>query len=428
MQTLHRGDTGAEVALLQTGLGRTQFGPLTADGRFGPATERALRAFQRAYGLVPDGVAGPRTLAALTPWLRGYTVHTIRPGDTLWRVAERYGAALEAMEAANPTLDPFDLRPGGHLTVPLPFDAVPTDIPWGSALLDLASAGLAGRYPALVRRERFGESVRGTPLYALRLGEGPRRLLLTAAHHANEWITAPLLMKYVEELLQAYIVGGNVGGGAAEAIVERCELVFVPLVDPDGVDLVNGALPEPWLSRAETIARRWTQIPFPSGWKANVEGVDLNLQYPALWETAREIKFAQGFTGPAPRDYVGAAPLDAPESRALAALTRQEEPDLVLAFHTQGETIYWRFLDREVPGSRELGEHMARASGYTLEDAPYASGFAGYKDWFIEAFGRPGYTIEAGRGENPLPLRQLDAIWRACAPLITQAALGSDIP
>ena len=99
----------------------------------------------------------------------------------------------------------------------------------------------------------------------------------------------------------------------------------------------------------------------------------------------------------------------------------------MLAFHTQGETIYWRFLDREVPGSRELGEHMARASGYTLEDAPYASRFAGYKDWFIEAFGRPGYTIEAGRGENPL-LRQLDAIWRACAPLITQAALGSDIP
>ena len=67
---------------------------------------------------------------------------------------------------------------------------------------------------------------------------------------------------------------------------------------------------------------------------------------------------------------------------------------------------------------------LAAVSGYALEDAPYASGFAGYKDWFIDAFGRPGYTVEAGLGENPLPVGQFDAIWRANAPLLTAAALG----
>ena len=424
---IKRGSVGTEAALLQTGLNRAGFGPLTPDGIFGAATERALKAFQRSGGLTPDGLFGPRTEAALAPWLRGYALHTIRPGDTLWRIAARYGTNLLSLETANPALDPFDLRPGQRLTVPYPFPVTPTDIPWGSAVTETVTQGLVGRYPALVQREVFGQSVRGTPLYALTVGEGPRELLLSAAHHANEWITAPLLLRYMEELLRAFVAGESVGGGAAEDIFYRCRLVFVPLVNPDGVDLVNGALPEPWYSRAEAIARQWPAIVFPDGWKANAEGTDLNLQYPALWETAREIKFAQGFTGPAPRDYVGPAPLSAPESRALSALTRREDPDLVLAFHTQGEEIYWKFLDREIPGSRALGELLARVSGYSLEETPYASGFAGYKDWFIDSFRRPGYTIEAGRGENPLPLSQFEAIWRACAPLITAAALGSDL-
>ena len=426
VQTLRRGSLGAETALLQKGLDRAGFGPLAADGVFGGATERALKAFQRSAGLTPDGAAGPRTEAALAPWYRGFALYTIRPGDTLWRVAERFGTDLLALETANPALDPFDLRLGQSLTVPYPFPVTPADVPWCSTLAEYVMQGLTGRYPSLVRREVIGRSVRGTPLWALSVGEGPRELLLTAAHHANEWITAPLLLRYLEELLRALSAGEAVGGGSAEAVFDRCRLVFVPLVDPDGVDLVTGALPEPWYSRAENIARRWPEIPFPSGWKANAEGIDLNLQYPALWETARENKFALGFTSPAPRDYVGAAPLSAPESRALAALTRREDPDLILAFHTQGETIYWRFLDREVPGSRELGERLAQVSGYALEETPYASGFAGYKDWFIERFGRPGYTVEAGLGENPLPLSSFEEIWRACAPLITAAALWPD--
>ena len=423
MRILTEGSRSSEVALLQTGLRRAGYGT-TADGVFGPATRRAVMAFQKDRALVPDGVFGPRTEAALAPWLRGWIVHSVPPGDTLWRIARRYGSDLLSIETANPALDPFALFPGQRLTVPLPFAVTPTDIPWSSALTEYASRGLVGRSGGRLQREIFGHSVRGTPLYALSVGEGPRTLLLSAAHHANEWITAPLLMKYLEELLHAFAAGESVGGGPAEEILARCRLVFVPLVDPDGVDLVTGALGAPWLTSAGDIAAMWPDIPFPSGWKANIEGVDLNLQYPALWETAREIKFSQGFIAPAPRDYVGPAPLSAPESRALAALTRKEDPDLVLAFHTQGETIYWRFLDREVPGSRALGELLSEVSGYALEDAPYASGFAGYKDWFIEQFGRPGYTVEAGRGENPLPLTEFASIWRSCAPLITAAALA----
>ena len=117
MQTLQKGSRGAPVALLQLGLRRAGYGALALDGSFGPSTERALRAFQRSSGLTPDGIFGPGSEKALLPWLRGYALHTVRPGDTLWRLASRYGADLAALEAANPTLDPFDLRLRREVTV-----------------------------------------------------------------------------------------------------------------------------------------------------------------------------------------------------------------------------------------------------------------------------------------------------------------------
>ena len=139
---------------------------------------------------------------------------------------------------------------------------------------------------------------------------------------------------------------------------------------------------------------------------------------------AREIKFSQGGVSPGPRDFVGRAPMNQFETQALAGYTEYIDPALVLALHAQGEEIYWTFNDIFVPGAEELGRKMAQASGYTLATPPVNSSFAGYKDWFIQEFGRPGYTIEVGRGENPLPLSQFDAIYRATAPILRIAALG----
>ena len=107
----------------------------------------------------------------------------------------------------------------------------------------------------------------------------------------------------------------------------------------------------------------------------------------------------------------------------MAGYTRFIDPELVLAYHSQGEVIYWQFGE-EVPGARELGERFAKVSGYELADTPYESSFAGYKDWFIQEFRRPGYTIEVGTGDNPLPLSQFDKIYRDNLGILVTAALG----
>lgn len=140
--------------------------------------------------------------------------------------------------------------------------------------------------------------------------------------------------------------------------------------------------------------------------------MDLNLQFPAGWEQAREIKFNQGYTSPAPRDFVGFGPLTEPEALALYNFTLRHNFKLVIAYHTQGKEIYWQFQDYAPIESKEIGNRFANASGYLLAEVPFNSSFAGYKDWFLQQYQRPGYTIEAGIGQNPLPISQFDEIYR----------------
>lgn len=302
---------------------------------------------------------------------------------------------------------------------------VKTDVPMTSRLCEQIIDELVRTYP-FCRSELLTNTAFDRPIRTLVIGSGERKVLFTAAHHANEWITTPVILKFVEEMAQAMENGGQLAGVDARELGQRVTIYTVPMVNPDGVDLVTG-LTQPGQFQYETAAalsRNYPSIPFPDGWKANLLGVDLNLNYPAGWRQAREIKFSQGFTRPGPRDYVGRAPLNQLETRALAGYTEAIDPALVLAYHSQGRVIYWQFADIEVPGARELGERMAQVSGYDLEETPFESAFAGYKDWFIQNFRRPGYTIEVGEGINPLPLSQFDEIYRDNLPLLVTAALG----
>ena len=284
---------------------------------------------------------------------------------------------------------------------------------------------IVNTYP-FCRTENLATTVFQRPIPTLVIGNGPRKVIFSASHHANEWITTLVLLNFAEELAQAIQSGDRIYGVDARELAQQVTIYMVPMVDPDGVDLVTGAI-QPGSAQyelAQLLAANYPLVSFPDGWKANLLGVDLNLQYPAGWLHARQIKFSQGFTQPGPRDYVGKAALDQFESRALAGYTRYIDPDLILAYHSQGKEIYWQFQDIQIPGARELGQKMADASGYTLSDVPYASGYAGYKDWFIQEFRRPGYTIEVGQGINPLPLSQFDEIYRDNLPILVIGAMG----
>lgn len=184
----------------------------------------------------------------------------------------------------------------------------------------------------------------------------------------------------------------------------QATLSVVPMVNPDGVNLLINGLPEeePYRSRVLEINNGSTNF---SNWKANIRGVDLNNQFPAKWD----IEAARKPDQPAPRDYPGPKPLSEPESIAMANLTRNRNFNRVNAYHTQGEVIYWGFENLEPPQARTIVNEYARVSGY--RPIQIVASFAGYKDWFIQDFRKPGYTIELGSGTNPLPLSQFDEMY-----------------
>jgi g-D-glutamyl-meso-diaminopimelate peptidase len=258
----------------------------------------------------------------------------------------------------------------------------------------------------------IGRSVMGKNIPVVKIGNGQTEVFYNASHHANEWITTPVVLKFLEEYAESYATGGEIFNRGARELYNKASLYIAPMVNLDGVDLVNGVVPNGiFLDKAIRLSQNYPNIPYPNGWKANINGVDLNLQYPANWESAKEIKFSQGFTLPGPRDYVGTAPLTEPEARAVYNFTRNHDFKLTLSYHSQGEIIYWKYLDYEPENSRRIAEYFGEVSGYSVEETPYASGFAGYKDWFIETYNRPGYTIEVGIGMSPLPLSQFPKIY-----------------
>ncbi|MCL2567925.1 MAG: M14 family metallopeptidase [Oscillospiraceae bacterium] len=400
-----------DIDLIQLCLMRAGYAPGAIDGVLGPRTEAALGLFRAGRGMPSAPGVTAADWRALGPFLVGYVVRTAEAGDTLELLATRFRTTVTAIEAANPGVGQEGLLLARRLIIPLGFSVVPTEIRFTSLALRYVLQGLLARYPS-IRRESIGQSVAGCDLPVLCFGEGAIEVGYTAAHHGNEWITAPVLLKFLEEYARSCVEGGEIGGLDAAALYAASTLHLVPMVNPDGVDIATGARDSGAdFEYASYLAEHYPHIPFPSGWKANGRGVDLNLQYPAGWEKAKEIKFSEGVRLLGPRDYVGSAPLAEPESRAFYEYTLSRDFSLTLSYHSQGEVIYWQYLDYLPAKSREIGEVFSTLSGYALEETPYESGHAGYKDWFIQQFDRPGYTIEVGLGENPLPISQFDAIY-----------------
>jgi g-D-glutamyl-meso-diaminopimelate peptidase len=337
----------------------------------------------------------------------GYVVenYVVRPGDTLWNIAFESGLHVGSLFLLNPQVNPTQLQIGQMVRIPrrvnwfivngrkrYDFTALVQDI---NQLIEI--------YPFL-KHNIIGNSVMGKDISELRLGKGNKKVHVNGSFHANEWITTPIIMEFLNEYLLALTNNAPIRGREMVPIYEQTDLSLVPMVNPDGVNLVLHGAPEEEPYRSSVFEINVGRTDF-SNWKANIRGVDLNNQYPANWE----IESARKPQQPAPRDFPGYEPLTEPEAIAVANLTQERNFDRALAYHTQGEVIYWGYLGLEPPESNVLVEEFSRVSGYI--PIRYVDSYAGYKDWFIQQWRRPGFTVELGRGVNPLPLDQYDEIY-----------------
>ncbi|HYF77054.1 MAG TPA: LysM peptidoglycan-binding domain-containing protein [Symbiobacteriaceae bacterium] len=331
--------------------------------------------------------------------------YIVQPGDSLYRIARNFGVSVAQLQAANPGLDPMRLQIGQRINIPAAAAreiVIPReDYGYDEMMDDLDR--LQARYP-FISVSTIGESVLGRPIPVVRIGTGAKEVHYNGSFHAQEWITTVLLMKFIERYAQAYQNGERIGQFNIPALYRETSLWVVPMVNPDGVELVQEGI-DPDNPYYELVVEANNGSLDFRPWAANIRGVDLNNQFPANWEREAE----RGETGPAPRNYSGPSPLSEPESRAMADFTRDHDFRLVIAWHAQGEEIYWGYEGLEPAESEHIATVFSEASGY--RPIRYLQSWAGYKDWFIQDWRRPGFTIEVGRGIQPLPITQFWRIW-----------------
>ncbi|MBS7401137.1 MAG: membrane dipeptidase [Eubacteriales bacterium] len=217
----------------------------------------------------------------------------------------------------------------------------------------------------------IGHSVLHQPIIAYQIGKptAARRLLITAGMHAREWIGALTLQTWLNH--------------APTIPADTC-LTAVVCCNPDGVKLATGQPLHLAKRRRKFLIHANRNNTDFSLWKANLRGVDLNVNFDAGWGQGRS-----NLTMIAPANYIGPEPHSEPENRALLRLIRNYRPTTSLAIHTKGNVIYYSRLE-----DQQTAEQLGKLTGYSAElsDASYG----GLTDYLALRCQVPSFTVELG--------------------------------
>ena len=265
-------------------------------------------------------------------------------------------------------------------------------------------------FEKIVQITTLARTIDGREIFQARIGKPDARhkILIFAGIHGREYMTCQLLMDLTASCARAILEKQTYRGYSYQTFFDTCSLFLLPMVNPDGVTISqmgpDALNKEENRRRVWEIARRegarmpWKQ--YFKYWKSNAEGIDVNRNFDALWES-----YYDGVQKPASEHYKGPSAGCTLEADTLIQLTLKEKFDRTISYHSSGAVIYWSFGQRGelAKKTQSFAKRISDITGYTPDDNYEELDPAGYKDWALLKQNIPSLTIEIGRAESPLP-------------------------
>ncbi len=245
---------------------------------------------------------------------------------------------------------------------------------------------LAKEYPDLISVSSIGKSVQGRDLTMMKVGKGKLKACIIGGIHARESITVSYVMRCVEEFCVAYeSKSGEFANFDMKNLLENYTLYIVPLSNPDGLEIISGrATPEVKITYRGDMTIE--------DYKANANGVNLNKNFPLLWD-----KIDNKVTAPDPEGYKGPSAGSEPETKALMKLCNNNDFAWMTSVHVRGDCVYWSdSLNPSVGASEKIVNILKdRCDFYKCNTSTDVNGFGGgFENWFRQQFKRPGFCLE----------------------------------
>ncbi len=248
----------------------------------------------------------------------------------------------------------------------------------------------------------IGKSVQGRDIHDIIVGnsQGTTCITINATHHSREYINTILVLNQIEHILRLFRDNTSFQGLSVRQLLSKSQVHFIPLVDPDGLEAYNAYLKTGSLE--EGFSKATIGI-------VNANNVNLNRNYDANFRAQTQNS--------------GPAPFSEPETCALKKLHDNLAFDYSIAYHSEGNLIFWNYgqtgdlYDRTL----EIARMLQKITEYALDMKPatqsqYIAGtadFGGYKDWLV-TIGHAAATIETSRGSmkmGKVAWRAYDDVW-----------------
>lgn len=260
-------------------------------------------------------------------------------------------------------------------------------------------------YPHFTKLELIGQSVEGRNIHALKLGTGEQSIVLDASLHAREHMTTNVLMEMIDQYTLSFLTGGVIGSYNVHALLNEVSIWFVPMVNPDGVTLVQRGLSS--IQNQQEVLRLNNGSTNFSRWKANIRGVDLNRNFDARW-------YGLSKQNPSWEMYQGPQPLSEPESQALANFLLKYPFKSYVSFHSSGQILFLAHETHSNTNNKNFINAIQWTTGYQPIREKGNNGTGASTNYFVIKTGNPEVTVEIApyAGNSTVPYKHWADVWK----------------